>query len=100
MLLTAIWVCVIGTGAWFLFSQIVTPALFGGRMFPMFRKDPLRERVVEARDYVDDLRDAVAVAKELRELEARKAELERELAGIEAAGTPQQPTQTGEKGNA
>jgi hypothetical protein len=85
MLLTVIWVCLIGLGAWFLISQVFAPALFGGRLFPALRSSPIREEVVKARDEVADLTDAVQVAQELKVLSARKVELEQALRDIETS---------------
>jgi hypothetical protein len=93
MLLTVIWVCVICIGAWFLISQVLTPALFGGRLFPMFRQDPLHEKVIAAREQVADLKDAVALTAQLKVLKEQSAELERQLSEIAAsASTPNEST--------
>ena len=93
MLLTVIWICLIVIGGWFLISQVFTPALFGGRLFPMFRTDPIREEVIKARDEVADLTDAVQVARELKVLSARKAELEQALRDIDAQSTQPKSTE-------
>ena len=73
-------------------TQIMMPALYGTRLFPAFRKDPLEDEVIKAKFEVDTLEDRVENLEDLVDLTKTKSRLERELeeasAELKAVDTP------------
>jgi hypothetical protein len=62
-----------------LITQVIIPAVTGGKFFPIFRKDVLKKEVTKAADEIATLHDKVAVQEELVSLRDKKADLENKL---------------------
>lgn len=79
--------------AFILITQVLFPAFRGGKLFPAFRKNPIRDEVEETRETVDALRDQTASLTELEALLKEKAELEEKIRSARSArSAAQSPT--------
>ncbi len=78
-LLVLVNVVIVGLCLLFIFTQVVSPLMKSKPLFPLFRSSPTKARVEEARDQLADLKEEVEVTKDLRQVEAEKAELQKQL---------------------
>lgn len=82
----------VAAALYILVTQIMMPALYGTRLFPAFRKDPLEDEVIQAKFEVDTLEDRVDNLEDLVDLTKTKSRLKRELdqasAELKAADAP------------
>ena len=67
------------TVIWFLVTQVAMPALRGGKLFPLFRVSPLREKVEVTKELVNDLQDQNDCLATLAVLTKLQKELEAQI---------------------
>ena len=70
---------IVGLCLLFVFTQVISPLMKSKPLFPLFRSSKIKERVEEAREELADLKEEVEVTKDLRQVEAEKAALQKQL---------------------
>lgn len=76
-----------------LLSQIILPAAFSTKLFPMFKPSALKNKVIDLKEEVSDMEQMAKNLAALKILNEQKAKLEAEIA---AQSAPSVQTQTKE----